>query len=301
MNPIQYALLLIVALCQLLASVECMAVARQALVPRCMSAIKRTLVLTDFDETITNEDTTALLGQVGLDHQHSNMSWSFFVDAYMEDYNRIKSSIPANATIRERLGAFRPAEAASLDRIEKYSVFRGLTRQYINEQGARHASQYLRPGVVDVLQHVDKDNFRIISVNWSKDWILGFLRPLGLDLEHVYSNDLRYYENNHTATGEITHELLTSVDKEDLMDAILRKTPADTRTVYVGDSMGDLLPMMKADVGIVMGNNTKLLDAIRNDFSKDIQEGLDNWDTGVYRVDSWTQILDSGVLKSTTT
>lgn len=58
---------------------------------------------------------------------------------------------------------------------------------------------------------------------------------------------------------------------------------------------------MKADVGIVMGNNTKLLDAIRNDFSKDIQEGLDNWDTGVYRVDSWTQILDSGVLKSTTT
>lgn len=57
---------------------------------------------------------------------------------------------------------------------------------------------------------------------------------------------------------------------------------------------------MKADVGIVMGNNTKLLDAIRNDFKKDIQEGLDNWDTGVYRVDNWTQILDSGVLKSST-
>lgn len=246
MNSIQYALLLIVALFQLLAGVECMAVARQALVPRCMStAIKRTLVLTDFDETITNEDTTALLGQVGLDHQHSNMSWSFFVDAYMEDYNRIKSSIPTNATVRERLGAFRPAEAASLDRIEKYNVFRGLTRQYVNEQGARHASQYLRSGVVDALKHVDKDNFRIMSVNWSKDWILGFLRPLGLNLEHVYSNDLSYYEKNHTATGHITHELLTSVDKEHLMDAILRKTPADTRTVYVGDSTGDLLPMSK--------------------------------------------------------
>ncbi|KAI7886161.1 hypothetical protein K492DRAFT_122845 [Lichtheimia hyalospora FSU 10163] len=264
-----------------------------------MSTIKRTLVLADFDETITNEDTTALLGQVGLDHQHSNMSWSFFLDAYMDDYNRIKDTIPANATIRERIGAFQPAEAASLDRIEKYSVFKGLTRQYVNEQGARHASQYLRPGVVDVLKHVDKDNFRIISVNWSKDWILGFLRPLGLDLEHVYSNDLRYYENNHTATGAITHELLTSVDKEELMDDILRKTSDDTRTVYVGDSMGDLLPMMKADVGIVMGNNTKLLDAIRNDFSREIQEGMEKWDTGVYRVDNWTQILNSGVLKST--
>lgn len=55
---------------------------------------------------------------------------------------------------------------------------------------------------------------------------------------------------------------------------------------------------MKADVGIVMGNNTKLLEAIRNDFSRDIQEGLDNWNTGVYRVDNWTQILESGVLGS---
>lgn len=57
---------------------------------------------------------------------------------------------------------------------------------------------------------------------------------------------------------------------------------------------------MNADIGIIIGENGRLLDAIRNKFGITIHEGipdLTNTPTPVLcRVDSWKQIIDSGVL-----
>ncbi|KAI8144660.1 HAD-like domain-containing protein, partial [Fennellomyces sp. T-0311] len=221
------------------------------------------IVLVDFDETITTTETTPLLGQSGLDFHKNPLPWSYFIDTYMDDYNRIKAGLPPSLTPEERIHALRPSEEASLARIHKRRVFEGMTRTQIFENAQKLAPRFLRPGALEALSSLSKDRLRIISVNWSKDWIQGMLGPLALSYCQIHCNDL-IYDDSGKATGEIEPRMLTSYDKKHQMHLIRQEFSADTPTVYIGDSPGDILPLVEADIGIIIGKNTRLLQALEN-------------------------------------
>ncbi|KAI9492543.1 HAD-like domain-containing protein [Zychaea mexicana] len=263
------------------------------------------MILVDFDETITTTETTPLLGQFGLDYHGSSLPWHYFIDTYMEDYNRIKEQFPTNTTApEERIKAFRAAEEASLARIHTRKVFQGLTRQQIFDHGQKLSTSYLRPDALDTLVSIKNNNgndcLRIVSVNWSKDWIRGFLEPyLELSYDQICSNDL-VYDDQGKATGEIQQEVLTSYDKRRVVQRIKHEIPQDMPIVYIGDSPGDVLPLVDANTGIVIGDNQRLLKAIKDDFHRTVVESIPSssrtpGQPPIYRVDTWNQIRSSDV------
>ncbi|KAI9258796.1 HAD-like domain-containing protein [Phascolomyces articulosus] len=257
------------------------------------------MVLVDFDETISTIETTPLLGQFGLDTNNNTLPWQYFIDTYMEDYNRIEASLPETIQPEDRIKRFREAEEASLTRLNEHHVFQGLTRQQIFDKATDMAGEILKKNALLTLKSASRSNrLRVISLNWSKDWIRGFLAPLELSYEQIYCNDL-VYDRKGKATGEIKMDVLTSYDKKVLMKRIKKHLRKGTPIIYIGDSGGDVLPLVNADAGIVIGNRSSLLRSLKEDFNRTVIENtlpaLKKQPT-IYRVDNWDQIKDSKIL-----
>ncbi|KAG2219323.1 hypothetical protein INT45_006856, partial [Circinella minor] len=251
--------------------------------------------------------------QFGLDYQKSknnnntSLSWHYFLDSYMNDYYQIKTNLPSSINIMDRIKKLRQAEEASLTRIHSHHVFQGLTRQMIFNQAKHLGPKLLKPNVLETLKSIKnkKDNLRIISINWSKDWIRGILNSCFLDHEElsydqIYCNDFMY-DKEGIATGEIQPNILTSFDKKFIIDQEIKKESINNekKIIYIGDSLGDLLPLVEADTGIVMGNNQSLLNSIQNDFHRTIINktlpSITNIPS-IYQVDNWDQIKKSQIL-----
>lgn len=203
------------------------------------------LILIDFDQTITLQDTIGPLGKFGVSYTQNPKPWSYFVDSYLEEYREHRNHLPDlpkgdfKAFVKQ-LDSYEPIERSSQIRVSKNKVFEGMTRQTLTNQAATLRAEYLQPGVVDVLQEY-KDQIRIISLNWSKDWILGFLKEIGLSKHHIFSNDLEFDESGK-CTGNILPEILTTGDKQTVIDTFRQQF----KTIYIGDSLGDIEALSKS-------------------------------------------------------
>ncbi|KAI8886140.1 hypothetical protein K501DRAFT_244644 [Backusella circina FSU 941] len=247
------------------------------------------IILIDFDQTITQQDTIALLGQTALDLTHQPKSWSYFTDSYLEDYRKHKSQLPDLPrhdfkAFLNQLESYRPVEEASLARVSAHSVFKGISQNTLYKVGQEQSARLLQPHAVSVLQK-HQEAIRIVSLNWSKDWILGILHPLNLSRHQIFSNDLEF--NKEEATGEIIAEILTTGDKKRTIDTFKKDSPV----IYIGDSTGDILPIVESQVGIIIGQDSSLLKAL-NEYDFKIQEKVDEKVDGIYRVDTWIQVND---------
>ncbi|KAI9483776.1 MAG: HAD-like domain-containing protein [Benjaminiella poitrasii] len=254
------------------------------------------LILIDFDETITQRDTIAPLGQFALSAAHSSTPWSFFTDAYLQDYYSHRDYLkthekqpPQNLkALIDQLDSYRHVEFASLQRIGEHHVFQGLCRDDLVKAGREMSHTELQPGVVETLlsQEYYQPQIRIISLNWSKDWIMGFLghHLPTLTKEQIFSNDLKFDEQQGICTGEIEARILTAKDKQQVIQALKK----EQKTFYVGDSLGDVEALVEADVGIIMGRNKALLEALAQ-YNYIPQENTSQ-SSGLYRVDRWNQV-----------
>lgn len=200
------------------------------------------LILIDFDQTITKKDTISLLGEFGVTQTNIPNPWSYFVNSYLEDYRNHKDHLPdlpkdSNfSAFTQQLDSYKPVEKASLARVSKHKVFKGIPRTAFTEEGKRLREAILQPNVISVLKQY-KDDVRIISLNWSKDWILGFIQELDLRKEQVFSNDLKFTSDN-ISTGEIVPHILTASDKQRIIKESVVKP--NQRVIYIGDSLGDI-------------------------------------------------------------
>lgn len=81
---------------------------------------------------------------------------------------------------------------------------------------------------------------------------------MGLDDLNVHANEFTYEE--HVSTGEIIDNVHSPLDKVQAFKDILHECRSDKKklTVYIGDSVGDLLCLLEADVGIVVGSSSSL-------------------------------------------
>ncbi|CAO3588102.1 unnamed protein product [Absidia cylindrospora] len=302
-----------------------------------MKTTVKPLVFVDFDETITVKDTIGLLGQTGVEAQGSRIPWSYFVESYLEDYNREKQRQEqqpcphsASMTVLQQhvasMDSFRGVEKASLDRISASGVLGGLTRQQWQQEGATRVP--LRPSAQStLLNQVTPDRLYIVSLNWCKDWIRGALlsrretadsqtscySDYGLDDDHLLCNDLTYDPTTQISTGFIQPTILNTSDKSRYIQSILqghnhKETLHDSPTpssIYIGDSVGDLLPLVECNIGIIIGNNSRLLETLQQ-AGITVKDGLEPLKTiatneistskVIYRVDDWNTIAESGIL-----
>ncbi|CEG65206.1 hypothetical protein G6F70_008032 [Rhizopus microsporus] len=237
-----------------------------------MRILRNPLLVIDFDKTVTIKDTIALLAQFGIDHNKKSQPWSYYTQAYLHDYNQHCPNQPNHDSVSQllhHLNSYKNVELASLTRVSQGKVFQGLTRDMLYEQGKRH-QHLLQPDLVSVLSQIPKQFIRVVSVNWSKDWILGFLHELDLSRHQIYSNDLDF-QGLHS-TGDIIPSILTTGDKQEVIRTF------QSSVVYIGDSLGDLEPLVNADVGIILGRDPSLWQAV-NQFNLNL-----------HRVDHWLQI-----------
>ena len=91
--------------------------------------------------------------------------------------------------------------------------------------------------------------------NW--EYFVYFL-PGGLDALNIHANEFNYEDS--ISTGEIIKKVESPVDKAQAFDEILTSYGNDKKnvSVYIGDSIGDLLCLLKVDIGIVVGSSTSL-------------------------------------------
>ncbi|KAI5820809.1 HAD-like domain-containing protein [Pyronema omphalodes] len=220
----------------------------------------------DFDETLTISDTTGSLATVFYtfsphrkDHPHQ---WSYYVQAYLEDLSAIpplsRLTIDEERIHLRRLPAI---DRASINRIISDKIFHGVHTQTIAQE-ARNVK--LRPNVEEVMDFIGDHggDINIVSINWSKSWIRSALR---LDIEkrkdkcgyEIYSNDLEVDDNGYT-TGGIFEGVMNTLQKEERQEVIQSVDHSDCPmffTIAAGDSSTDLLMLLKADLGIVVGDN----------------------------------------------
>lgn len=75
---------------------------------------------------------------------------------------------------------------------------------------------------------------------------------------NIHSNEFVYEES--VSTGEISWKVESPLDKLQAFREAINKCSARGKhsSVYIGDSVGDLLCLLEADVGIVIGSSSRL-------------------------------------------
>ena len=231
----------------------------------CMALDHKLKLIVDFDETITEHDTMAVLGSVCAD-------WNVYVDAYMDDLQRYDVSHPRNTLSEEYqyLENLKEVELRSVQRIEDAGVFKGITMGTIKSLAEQ---VQIRDGFTDFAK--DRE-IEILSVNWSSQLIQACV-----DVK-VTANSLIF--ENGVCTGHVTKSngISTAIDKLDILKGY-------KNVVYIGDSMTDLPCLLHADIGIIIGTNKSLKERCEK-YEIEVRP-IDQFNgKGLYRAITWREI-----------
>ncbi|CAK9149965.1 unnamed protein product [Ilex paraguariensis] len=264
-------------------------VALRTIVPfsRAYDPAEHTLtIFSDFDMTCTVIDSSALLAEIAIrTAQKADLNecgtppawmsstdlrttWCDLSSQYVKEYEQcIESIMPIEAgeefnyiglcKALEQLSDF---EKRVNLRVIQSGVLKGLNIEDIKWAG-EHLS--LQDGCRKFFQEIVKqENIRtdlhVLSYCWCGDLIRSAFLSGDQDLLNVHSNEL-VHEGSIT-TGEIIKKVESPMEKLEAFNDILKTCSYGGKhlTVYVGGSVGDLLCLLKADVGIVIGLSDSL-------------------------------------------
>lgn len=290
-------------------------------------------LIADFDGTVSEVDTLGLLVQTATKHrmivgetgaQASYREWRETVEWYSQQCAHIVDewltcdheetthvqSIPRSASdltgLRGFLDAFEALEYSSTRRVIETKFLSGLTQETLKALGR---SVQKRPGVFKVMEEMRTIGVKIeiLSANWSKAFIEGAMEGL---CDQITTNCL-VFDKSGRSTGEINLRVISAQDK--LRHFLRRKcercpiAPSQSakkqqdilgtragRTLYIGDSVTDLLAILEADFGVLIGTKQTAVQAIKQ-FGIPIQtitdqdriDSIHHDERAVLRVDSW--------------
>ncbi|XP_057965127.1 bifunctional TH2 protein, mitochondrial-like isoform X2 [Malania oleifera] len=243
-------------------------------------------IFCDFDLTCTAIDSSALLAEFaiitapksdpnGSETQLARLpsadlrnTWGVLSRQYSEEYEQCIESIMPSETAHnfnyeglckalEQLSDFE--KKANL-RVVESGVLKGLNVDDIKRAGQR---LILQDGCRGFFQKIVKDvnleaDVHVLSYCWCGDLIRSAFSSGGLDVLKVHSNELAYEES--ISTGKILGEVESPLEKLQAFNNILKDCDNDGNNVsiYIGGSVGDLLCLLEADVGIVIGSSPSL-------------------------------------------
>ncbi|XAR61044.1 Aminopyrimidine aminohydrolase [Bertholletia excelsa] len=243
-------------------------------------------IFCDFDMTCTAIDSSALLAEIairtaskavlnGFETEPIQMSsadlrttWDVLSSQYAEEYEQCIESIVAGEKVKEfdykglsrALDQLSDFERRANLRVIQSGVLKGLNLEDIKWAGEHLA---LQDGCKEFFQQLVKHenmktDFHVLSYCWCGDLIRSAFSSGDLDVQNVHSNELVHEE--FVTTGEIIRRVESPAEKLQAFNDIV-KSPnkiGEQLTVYIGGSVGDLLCLLEADIGIVVGSSSSL-------------------------------------------
>ncbi|CAL5406911.1 unnamed protein product [Camellia sinensis] len=197
-------------------------------------------------------------------------TWGVLSSQYTEEYEQCIESILLTDKVEkfdyeglhkalEQLSDF---EKRANSRVIESGVLKGLNLEDIKRAGER---LILQDGCTGFFQSIINNenlnaNVHVLSYCWCGDLIRSAFSsdPRGLDVLNVHANEFVY--ENSISTGKIVKKVESPIDKLLAFSDILKNSSSDRKglTVYIGDSVGDLLCLLEADVGILLGSSSSL-------------------------------------------
>ncbi|KAI3975015.1 hypothetical protein MKX01_005126 [Papaver californicum] len=150
-------------------------------------------------------------------------------------------------------------EGKAVSRIFDSDVLKGISLEDIMQAGK---SMILQNGCMNFFEKVNNLDASVNVMScWSGDLTRSALSG-DLDMLRVDGNEFGYADGFFT--GEVTHAAHQSVtDKlkyfKDMVQENEHEHGVGARTVFIGDSVSDLLCLLTADIGIVVGSNKSLI------------------------------------------
>ncbi|ESQ37641.1 hypothetical protein EUTSA_v10002337mg [Eutrema salsugineum] len=264
--------------------------AESTIVPLLKNHSKDDLVIfSDFDLTCTVVDSSAILAEIAIvtapkDEQsrsgqliHRMLSadlkntWSQLSKQYTEHYEECIENILKKEKAEkfdheglcialEQLSEF---EKKANNRVIESGVLKGLNLEDIKRAGER---LILQDGCINVFQKIletgdQNAKVHVLSYCWCGDLIRAAFSARSVDAVEVHANEFTFEES--ISTGEIERKVESPIDKAKQFKSIVqnRKDHDEKKslvTVYIGDSVGDLLCLLEADIGIVVGSSSSL-------------------------------------------
>lgn len=293
------------------------------------------MIFSDFDLTCTVVDSSAILAEIAIvtapksdqsqsDNQLDRMSssdlkntWGLLSQQYTEEYEQcIESIMPPEKVNKfkyedlckalEQLSDF---EKRANNRVIESGVLKGINLEGIKRAGER---LILQDGCITFFQGILKNvnlnaNVHLLSYCWCGDLIRSAFSSGELCELNIHANEFLYKES--TSTGEIVQKVESPIDKLEAFKNIYNNCGDDRKklTVYIGDSVGDLLCLLEADIGIVIGSSSSLrqvgtqfgvsfvplFPGLIEKQKKYIEKGSSSWKglSGIlYTVSSWAEI-----------
>ncbi|KAL2482104.1 putative aminopyrimidine aminohydrolase [Forsythia ovata] len=294
----------------------------------------RLILFSDFDLTCTVVDSSAILAEIAIitapksdqnrpENQIARMSsadlrstWGELSKQYTEEYEHCIEGILLSDKaeqfnyegLRKALEQLSEFEKRANLRVIDSGVLKGLNVEDIKRAGERLLFQ---DGCTSFFQSVSRNeklntNIHVLSYCWCGDLIRSAFSSGGLDIMNIHANEFNYEESS--STGEIVKRVESPIDKVQEFTNILQNCDKDKKnlTVYIGDSVGDLLCLLEADVGILIGSSSSLR-RVGSHFGvsfvplfpgvvekqKHVKNGSPSWKglSGVlYTVSSWAEI-----------
>lgn len=263
-------------------------VVQQTIVPFSLlhnSAEDNLISLCDFDLTCTAVDSSALLAELAIvaasnvsEPQLSVLSdirttWTNLFSQYVEEYQQcVEIIMPHKACIDtqgtgldyeglcEALEQISEVEKRATSRVIHSNVLKGLNMADVKRAGERLTFQDGCKRFFQDLVERQKcaADIHVLSYCWCGDLINSAFSS-GVEIVlNVHSNNLVYEES--ISTGDLTKTMESPMDKLRVFNEITKSSDNGGKpsTVYIGGSVGDLLCLLEADVGIVIGLSTSL-------------------------------------------
>lgn len=218
-----------------------------------------TLLAVDFDETVTVRDTTPFLHELAArrlppsEGEALRQRWRIGAEAYNTEWqtifrkalSRLDCPSDPRQALSEFVAAFDSIEQTSIEAVVAGGFLRGIPRADLQVVGAQAEK---RKGALETLAKAKRYplSLHVISANWSQDVVQGGIEDLDVP---IHSNDL-IFDKNDISTGELNRKIVSAFDKLRQFQTL----PSEKGLrVFVGDSVTDLLALLDADIGILIG------------------------------------------------
>lgn len=264
----------------------------------------------DFDGTITQQDTIGELARSAMELQRRRRinggdlqaSWDQVVQSYVDDYRSYGKSHPAQEDSRtcvedeiRFLSGMKDVEETSLARVAESRIFAGLDAEMLSQAGADAVKEgriKIRRGFPEMISLANERGWSVsvVSVNWSRAFIRGALRPHILD---VVANE---FSADGSITGpEFIRGRMTNVcEKRKALEHLVKEK--DGRVVYFGDSTTDMQCILGGGVVISDQDDSSLLRTLRRVGVSVPHVGERAADVEVSWARDFQEVLKSGLL-----
>jgi len=228
-----------------------------------------TKLITDFDNTVTVEDTIASIAYAAADnllvssgdtsYKEFLQSWHGVVKQFSDEYiqlfeqllNTPQCSLNNYDALLKFLASFDKIELASVERVVSGKFLAGIKRGELRSIGKNIKKQ---ADVETILTRMKRSDVQInvISANWSKELIISVMDNL---FDDIVSNDLEF-DADDISTGQINFHVLSPFDK---LKFYQRLKSNSGNNLYIGDAISDLLAILAADIGVLFGRSESVM------------------------------------------